>query len=245
MATGAQGCSGALRSPYLCCPGGLTPRPRPRSHPQAPLPKLGDLGAAPESKRRLPVQRRPPAVKQDTSFELDGAEVRLLALLRLQGRAPEAAHPARGAAGIHGPRGARASLQGEEKEPKVRQDHPVRHAQGTPVASRAAHARVALRSYASRKAYAEARPRVKGRFAKRGELAGEGEGGSTPSGSGVEAGGGGSGGSMPRGAAGGLADCFQDGGFGDIFGGGSMAPPLQSPLAWLQAQGASKEQSRA
>lgn len=86
-----------------------------------------------------------------------------------------------------------------------------------------------LRSYASRKAYAEARPRVKGRFAKRGTLPGD-EGYVPPGADGQPTS---SGGSMPP-----------DDGLDDFVGlltaqgfGRDAAPPLQSPLAWLQAEG--------
>jgi hypothetical protein len=88
------------------------------------------------------------------------------------------------------------------------------------------------RSYASRKAYAEARPRVKGRFAKRGTLPGD-EGYVPPGPDGQPTS---SGGSIPP-----------DDGLDDFmglltaqgFGGGpsAVAPPLQSPLAWLRAEG--------
>ena len=86
------------------------------------------------------------------------------------------------------------------------------------------------RSYASRKAYAEARPRVKGRFAKRGTLPGD-EGYVPPGPDGQPTS---SGGSMPP-----------DDGLDDFvglltaqgFGGDAGALPLQSPLAWLRAEG--------
>ena len=90
-----------------------------------------------------------------------------------------------------------------------------------------------MRSYASRKAYAEARPRIKGRFAKRGTLPGD-EGYVPPGPDGAQ-GPSSSGGSMPP-----------DDGLDDFaalltaqgFGGTeAIAPPLQSPLAWLRAEG--------
>ena len=96
-------------------------------------------------------------------------------------------------------------------------------------------------SYASRKAYAEARPRVKGRFAKRGTL--PGDEGYVPPGEEGAAGG----------AAGGLGGAaeeededavLQDDFLGGLLGsdalGPGLVPALQSPLAWLEAQGHKK-----